>query len=355
MPNHPPQPIQINGQRVTYGNVPYIIAEAGVNHNGKIGLAYKLIDAAARAGADAVKFQTFKAKQVVIPAGKMAPYQQKNLKKRTSQMQMLKKLELPENFYPKLIAHCKKRGITFLSTPHGGIQSLNFLAKLRIPAFKFGSGDLTNLPLLKAAASFRKPMVIGTGMATLKEVQDAIQAISRAGNNKIVALHCTTNYPCPTEEVNLRSMQTMIRSLPVLVGYSDHTLGGEVSFAAACLGACLIEKHLTLDRNLPGPDHRASAEPNELKNLVTQLRQVPIFLGSAEKGPNRSERSMRRLARKSIVSLQAIHKGDRFTEKTLGIKRPGTGLPPKLFPSILGKRARKNIPEHHLLHRSDYA
>jgi N-acetylneuraminate synthase len=343
------------GQKKISANAPiFIIAEAGVNHNGSLATALKLVDAAAVAGADAVKFQTFKAEDVVTGNGKMAAYQQKNIGRNESQLIMLKKLELPDDFYRPLIKHCQQKNIIFLSTPHGGFKSVDLLQKLKVPAFKFGSGDLTNLPLLKYAAKFNKPMILGTGMATLAEVREAINAIKKTGNSQIIALHCTTNYPCPEDEVNLRAMEIMRQKLPALIGYSDHTSGILVPIMAAAMGACLIEKHFTLDKNMPGPDHRASLEPLELKAMVEIIRQAPIILGSKIKKPNVSEIAIIKTVRKSIVAAKNIKQGEIFSERNLAIKRPGTGLAPKYYYSLIGKSAKKNIKADTIIQKNDY-
>ncbi len=333
----------------------FIIAEAGVNHNEKLDLALKLVDAAADAGADAVKFQTFRAEQVVTGAGEMAEYQKKNTGKKESQIEMLRRFEFDESWYPKVIAHCKKRGIIFLSTPHGHIESADFLHGLGAPAFKIGSGDLTNRPFLEHIAKFGKPMILGTGMATLSEVKDAAKWIKETGKNKVVFLHCTTNYPCPLEEVNLKAMQTMIKTLPnVLIGYSDHTEGNLVSTLAVALGACVIEKHLTLDKNMEGPDHKASSNPEELKNLIQAIRNISTVMGSGAKQPTANEKKVTLIARKSVVSLRAIKKGEKFTKENLGIKRPGNGVLPKYYQTLLGKPAKRNIVGDNLIQKGDW-
>lgn len=337
------QTISIAGKKIGEKQRTFVIAEAGLNHNGRLALALKLVDAAARAGADVVKFQTFRAGQVVIEKGKMASYQKRNIGKTTSQQEMLRKLELLEKWYPKLIEHCRRRGILFLSTPHGGFDSVDLLAKYNVPAFKFGSGDLTNTPLLEYAARLKKPMIVSTGMATLPEVKEAVHSIRKARNNKIILLHATTNYPTPPKEVNLRAMQTL-RKLGVVVGYSDHTEGTGTSIAAVMLGACVIEKHFTLDRTLPGPDHKASLEPDELAQMVREIRAMPLILGDGIKRPQKSERAMIQTVRKSIVSARAIKKGERFTKENLAIKRPGNGIPPRKWSTILRKRAVQSIP-----------
>ena len=345
--------IKIGSKRIGAGEPVFIIAEAGVNHNGRLDLALKLVDAAARAGVDAVKFQTFKAEQVVTNAGKMADYQKRNTGKSESQIEMLRSLELKDSFYGPLMKRCRERGILFLSTPHGGFDSVDFLVRLNVKALKFGSGDLTNLPVLAHAARFKLPMILGTGMATLTEVKEALATIHRAGNRNVMLLHCTTNYPCPVDEVDLRAMQTM-QKLPALIGYSDHTEGIQVPIMAATLGACVIEKHFTLDRKLPGPDHAASLEPQELQEMVRAIRNVSVIMGSTVKRPHASERKVMPIARKSVVTLREVRKGQRLTRDNLGIKRPGTGSAPKYYPKILHKITRKNLPSGHLLQKSDY-
>lgn len=346
--------LKISNCYISHQSPVFIIAEAGVNHNGSLETAFKLIDAAADAGADAIKFQTFKAEDLVTHAGKMAEYQKKNIGKEESQLTMLKKLELPDNFYLPIIKHCKKRKIIFLSTPHGGFKAVDLLVKLKVPAFKFGSGDLTNLPLLEYAAKFGKPMILGTGMATLSEVSDAVDIIKKNGNNQTIILHCTTNYPCPLSEVNLRVMMTMKQKLSVLVGYSDHTNGIQVPIMAATLGACLIEKHFTLDKNMVGPDHKASIEPNELKMMVQAIRAVDVVLGSLVKKPTKSENKIIKTVRKSLVSLTTIKKGYKFTSENVGIKRPGTGLAPKYYHEIIGSISKRDIKADVLIQKSHY-
>jgi N,N'-diacetyllegionaminate synthase len=347
--------IRIQNKKINYGLDPFIIAEAGVNHNGLLKNALKLVDAAKEAGVDAVKFQTFKGGQVAIPVADMAAYQKKNIGVAESQLAMLKKLELNEKFYGPIMDHCRRNKLIFLSTPHGGFESVDFLRKLNVPAYKFGSGDLTNLPLLRHTAKIGKPIIIGTGMATMAEVKEAIKAIKETGNNKIVMLHCTTNYPCPFNEVNLNAMVAMMDNLDSLVGYSDHTSGQTIAIMAAALGACAIEKHFTLDKTWPGPDHKASMEPDELKEMVKNIRLVKTILGSKEKRPVKSEYPMIKTIRKSVVSTQDIAKGEKFSRKNLGIKRPSTGLHPKLYDAIIGKVAKRKIEKDKLLKPQDYA
>lgn len=346
--------VHIGKHLVGYNRRPFIIAEAGVNHNGKLSLALKLVDAAAAVGADAVKFQTFKAEQVVTQSGQLAAYQRKNIGVSKSQMAMLRKLELQTTWYKKLQARCRQKKIIFLSTPHGGFASIDELAKQHVPAFKFGSGELTNAPVLAYAARLGKPMIVATGMATMAEVRQAIAVIRRTGNDQIILLHATTNYPCPPEEVNLAAMQTMMKKLPYPVGYSDHTVGFIVPLAAVMLGATVIEKHLTLDQRLPGPDHRASTEPKEFGEMIRLIRQMPTIMGSPTKEPNASEEKMIPTVRKSLVTLKPIRKGQTFTRANIGIKRPGTGLSPLFYFSLLGKRAAKHLSADTLLTRKDY-
>jgi len=329
----------------------FIIAEAGVNHNGKLKLAKKLVDAAVNAGADAVKFQTFKSEEVVTDNADTASYAKKNIGKKLKQIEMMKDLELKYDDFKKLKKYCDKKEIIFLSTPHS-FDAIDFLDDL-VPAFKFGSGDLTNIPALIHAAKKEKPLILGTGMATLEEVKEAVNAIKKTGNHQIVVLHCTTNYPCPFEEVNMNAMITMQKRLDCLAGYSDHTTGISVPVMAATLGAVIIEKHLTLDRSLPGPDHKASLEPTELKNMVTEIRNVEKALGRSEKKPTKSEKEIMKNVRKSIVAKSDIEKDEIIKKEMLDIKRPGTGLCPKEINNILGKKTRKDIKKDELILEKD--
>lgn len=322
----------------------FIIAEAGVNHNGNLAKALELIDIASKARADAVKFQTFKAEQLVVKQARMAQYQKKNLDIKQSQYQMLKKLELPEVFYQKIIEHCRKKGIMFLSTPHGGVDSVDFLEKMKIKAYKIGSADLTNYLLLERVAKTKKPVILSTGMSTMIEVKDAIKFLQKYGTNKIVVLHCTTSYPCKNEEVNLLAMKTMMDSLPVPVGYSDHSNDIKVAIMAATLGAAVYECHFTIDKKLPGPDHVASSDPKELKEKIEAIRKVKIILGKGIKFPQKCElRSMKSLVRKSIVAGKNLLKGHLMEKDDLKAKRPGDGLSPIHFQKIIGKKLNKTL------------
>jgi len=326
----------------------FIIAEAGVNHNGQFRLAKKLVDIAASAGVDAVKFQTFKAEGVVTADVDIASYARKNnIGKDFKQLGMLKRCELTYNEFKQLKKYCDQKKILFLSTPHS-FDAIDFLEDL-VPMYKFGSGDLLNIPALQYAARKGKPMILGTGMATLAEVRDALKAIRAVGCNQIIVLHCTTNYPCPIEEVNLRAMLAMQNTLNCLVGYSDHTMGLTVPIMAATFGAVVIEKHFTLCKTLPGPDHMASLEPTELKQMVIAIRNVERALGSYAKKPTTIEKNILKLIRKSIVASKDIKKGALIRRNMLDIKRPGTGLPPTKIEYILGKKTKRDIKKDELI------
>jgi N,N'-diacetyllegionaminate synthase len=341
--------IQIGKKSIGESYPCFIIAEAGVNHNGQLKLAKKLVDAAVSAGADAVKFQTFKADEVVTKKADLADYAKRNIGRKISQLDLLKKVSLSYTEFKVLKEYCNKKHIIFLATPHS-FDAIDFLDDL-VPAFKFGSGDLTNTPALKHAAAKHKPLILGTGMATMNEVKDAIQTIRSTGNRDIVALHCTTNYPCPYDEVNLRAMLTMKKKLPCLVGYSDHTLGITVPIMSVALGAVVLEKHLTLDNNLPGPDHKASLEPTEFKQMVIEIRNAEQAMGQSEKKPTTSEKKIVKLVRKSIVAAHDIKKGTRIDDTMITYKRPGTGIPPNKGKHIIGKKATQDIQKDELIQK----
>lgn len=347
--------MRIGTKQVGVGQPVFIIAEAGVNHNGNLELALRLIDAAADAGADAVKFQTFRAEDLAAPSAEMAEYQKQNLGVQESQFDMLKKLELAEADYPALLERCRERNILFISTPHSGQQSLDFLVRLNVPAIKLGSGELTNLPFLRSVARYGRPVILGTGMATMDEIEEALEAMRSAGGRDFVFLHCTSNYPCRLSEVNMRAMQTMAERLNVLVGYSDHTLDLQVPVMAVAMGACVIEKHFTLSRTLPGPDHVASLEPHELRQMVENIRKAETILGHAHKRPNPSELSTMAVARKSLVTLAPVRAGERFTSENVGIKRPGTGILPKYLDRVQSQVAGRDLPAGHVLMPDDVA
>jgi N,N'-diacetyllegionaminate synthase len=317
-----------------------IIAEAGVNHNGDLNTAKELIDVAANAGVDLVKFQTFKADDLVSKEAKKARYQIKNTEEgNDSQYEMLKKLELSESDHSTLIEYANSKGIEFFSTAFD-VKGLEYLNSLGFSLFKVPSGEITNYPYLKKIASFGKPVILSTGMASLKEIEQALQVLTSEGltNREITILHCNTEYPTPMEDVNLKAMNTISREFDVEVGYSDHTLGIEVPIAAVALGAKVIEKHFTLDRNLPGPDHRASLEPNELNAMIRAIRNIEIaILGSGIKEPSSSEKKNINIARKSIHAKNDLKKGSILREEDLIALRPGDGISPMEWKNIIGK------------------
>lgn len=329
----------------------FIIAEAGVNHNGDIELAKKLIDAAAEAGADAVKFQTFNSKKLVSKVAKKADYQKINTNNNNeSQLDMLKKLELSRDDHFVLMKHCELRNISFLSSPFD-LESIDFLQEINIPLFKIPSGEITNLPFLKKIGSSGKKVILSTGMSYLNEIRDALDVLVQSGTdiNDIVVLHCNTEYPTPMEDVNLLAMNQIAKELAVVVGYSDHTDGIEVPIAATALGAKVIEKHFTLDKNMEGPDHKASLNPAELIQMVRSIRHIELALGSRVKQPSPSEIKNIQIARKSIVASRDILAGEIFTEENLTVKRPGTGINPMKWESILGQKASKSFKEDEVI------
>lgn len=320
----------------------FIIAEAGVNHNGSLDLAKQLIDAAAAAGADAVKFQTFQADKLVSKDTPKASYQQQTTGGGETQHQMLKRLELDPVAHRELIEYCQQASILFLSTPFD-LESVDLLLNLGMEIFKIPSGEITNLPYLRKVGRLCQKVILSTGMADLKEVENALDALIRAGTPKhnITVLHCTTEYPAPIAEVNLRAMVSMGEKLQIQVGYSDHTQGIAIPIAATALGARVIEKHFTLDRTLPGPDHPASLEPDELKSMIAAIRDVEQALGVGVKQVSPCETGNRLLVRKSIVAAENIAQGETFTETNLTVKRPGDGLSPMLWDQVLGTVAAK--------------
>jgi len=340
--------IEIAGHKIGAGNPAFIIAEAGVNHNGDLKIAHELVDVAAEAGADAVKFQTFIAEKSITSDAIKADYQRISTGNEESQLEMARKLELSFDDFRTLKRYCDERGIVFLSTPFD-LESVDFLHSLRVPALKIASGDLTNHPLLRHVASKGVPVIISTGMSDMEEVKEATEVVRSGGNDRIVLLQCVTNYPADPADVNLRAMQTMAEAFNVPVGYSDHTLGIEVAIGAVALGACVIEKHFTLDRNLAGPDHRASLEPRELEALVHAVRRVEAALGDGIKMPAASEASNAAVARRSLVAACDIKAGTVITPELTACKRPGTGLPPKMLDRVLGKTALVDLREGTLL------
>jgi len=324
-------------------NKVFIIAEAGVNHNGSIATAKKLIDVAVNAGADAVKFQTFKAENLVSKKAQKADYQKQTTDVDESQFEMIKRLELDIDTHKELIAYCVDKNILFLSTPFDH-DSIDLLSGLGLEIFKIPSGEITNLPYLKHIGSLNKKIILSTGMANLGEIEDALNILIESGaeKNNITILHANTMYPTPMEDVNLRAMLTIGKAFDVTYGYSDHTLGIEVDIAAAAMGATVIEKHFTLDSSMKGPDHKASLEPDELSAMVKAIRNIEVALGSSIKQASNSEKHNIAVARKSIVAKENIQKGEAFTEKNIVIKRPGTGISPMRWNEVVGQVAQQS-------------
>ena len=322
----------------------FIIAEAGVNHNGSLDIAKKMVDAAVSAGADAIKFQTFNAESLVSKYAPKAVYQKITADKDESQLEMLKRLELDINAHKKLLYYCRKKKIVFVSSPFD-IKSIDLLSHLGLKIFKIPSGEITNLPYLRKVGSLRKKLIVSTGMSTLKEVKDALDVLVRSGTRKqdITLLHCNTEYPTPFKDVNLLAMLTIKNRLGISAGYSDHTKGIEVSIAAAALGASVIEKHFTLAKNMPGPDHKASLDPTELKIMVNAIRNMEAALGSGVKIPSRSERKNIQIVRKSIVAAKVIRKGETLDPENITVKRPGNGISPMRWDDVPGRKAKRNF------------
>lgn len=327
-----------------------IIAEAGVNHNGDLQMARWLVEVAAEAGADFVKFQTFKADRLVTRQAAKADYQRQLTANDESQYDMIRRLELTPEMHVALIGHCASHGIRFLSTGFD-IESLDLLAGFDMPIFKVPSGEITNLPYLQHVGRLGKPVILSTGMADMAEIRAALEALEEAGTPRqaITVLHCNTEYPTPMRDVNLRAMLSIRDALGVQVGYSDHTAGIEVSLAAVALGAAVIEKHFTLDRQLPGPDHQASLEPDELKDLVTGIRNIELALGDGVKRPSPSEAKNIPIARKSLVAASLIRVGETFTLANLTVKRPGTGVSPMRLNEVLGHVAKRDFQPDELI------
>ena len=330
-------------------NKTLIIAEAGVNHNGSIEMAKQLIDAAAVAGADYVKFQTFKAEKLVTKGAKQAEYQQRNAAD-SSQYAMLKKLELSEAQHEELITYCMQKGVRFLSTAFD-LESIEYLHSLHLGLWKIPSGEITNYPYLKKIAQYGEPVIMSTGMCSMDDVEQALNVLIKNGLTKeqISLLHCNTEYPTPMQDVNLKAMLQLRDKFGVRVGYSDHTKGIEVPIAAVAIGAEVIEKHFTLDRTLPGPDHKASLEPNELKAMVDAIRNIEQALGDGQKHVSASEEKNMAIARKSIVAAKDIKRGELLTEENLTTKRPGTGISPMRWEEVVGTKAIRDFAEEELI------
>ncbi len=328
-----------------------IIAEAGVNHNGSMEIAKQLVDAAVEAGVDIIKFQTFKAEKLVSKTAKQAEYQKKNIGDgNDSQYEMLKKLELSEKDHEELMAYCKEKGIRFWSTAFD-FESMDYLHSLGLGLWKIPSGEITNYPFIRKIASYGEDVIMSTGMCEMMDIQNAMDVLLRYGIRKeqITLLHCNTQYPTPYQDVNLNAMASIKHEFDIQVGYSDHTSGIEVPIAAVALGAKVIEKHFTIDRNLPGPDHKASLEPHELKAMVNAIRHIEQALGDGVKKVSDSEKANISVARKSIVAACPIKKGELLTEENLTVKRPGTGLSPMLWDEVIGTVAIKDYEEEDLI------
>jgi len=331
-------------------NRTFIIAEAGVNHNGSLEMAFKMIDVAVAAGADAVKFQTFKAEKVIAVNAPKAGYQKETTGSDESQLEMVKKLELDETAHIQLYQYCQYKGIQFLSTPFD-LESIDLLSRLGLEIFKIPSGEITNLPYLRKLGALKKRLILSTGMADLGEIEEALDVLTESGTplGNITVLHCNTEYPTPFQDVNLSAMLTIGYSCGVAVGYSDHTPGIEVAVAAVALGAVVLEKHFTLDRNLPGPDHKASLEPDELKAMVQAIRNIEKALGDGIKRPSPSEAKNKLITRKSLVATQPIKTGELFSAGNITAKRPGTGISPMRWDEVLGQAAQKDYDKDDLI------
>ncbi|OGN01598.1 MAG: N-acetylneuraminate synthase [Candidatus Yanofskybacteria bacterium RIFCSPLOWO2_02_FULL_43_10] len=344
--------IKIGSKTISEKSPVFIVAEAGVNHNGNLKLAKKLIDVAVLAGVDAVKFQTFNPDTLVAKNVSKADYQAKNekrLKKEESQYEMLKRLMLPREWHKELKKYAESKGLIFLSTPFS-LDDAVFLRKLGVKAIKVGSTDTENLPYLAKIAKWNLPIILSTGMSALPEIKEAVRTIQKAGNDKLIVLHCTTNYPTPFEEVNLRAIATLQRELKnIPIGFSEHTVGIEATVASVALGARVIEKHFTLDKNFPGPDHSASLEPDELKQLVSSVRRIETAMGTGNKVLFVSEKKIAEVARKSLVVARDIPSGKQLTAEDVSVKRPGTGIKPKFLNKIIGKTAKVNLQKDQLL------
>jgi N,N'-diacetyllegionaminate synthase len=332
-------------------NKTFIIAEAGVNHNGSLEMAFQLIDVAVAAGADAVKFQTFKAEKIITVKAPKAGYQKDAAGTDESQLEMVRKLEIDETAHVRLQQYCRQKDIEFLSTPFD-LESVDLLSRLGLEIFKIPSGEITNLPFLRKLGALKKRLILSTGMADLGEIEDALDVLTESGTplESMTVLHCNTEYPTPFEDVNLSAMLTIRNAFPgIAVGYSDHTLGLEVAVAAVALGAAVLEKHFTLDRNLPGPDHKASLAPDELKNMVEAIRNIEKALGNGLKRPSRSEEKNKPIARKSLVATRLIRTGELFSADNITAKRPGTGISPMRWDEVMGRAAQKDYEKDDLI------
>jgi len=330
----------------------FIIAEAGVNHNGDVSLAKRLIDEASNSGADAVKFQIFNAGNIVTINAEKAGYQKKSESQSSTQYEMLKKLELTNKEFRILSDYAKEKGLVFLATPFD-VESIDFLDEIGVSAFKISSGEINNNTLLKYVAHKQKPIILSTGMSTLCDVENALRVIEGEGNLDIILLHCVSDYPAEVKDVNLRAMDTLRHAFGYLVGYSDHSIGITIPIAAVSLGACIIEKHFTLDKNLPGPDHKASLEPDELKMMIKGIREIEIAMGTGIKKPSQSEIENKKAIRRSIVAAKDIPEHTIITSELVTTKRPGTGISAENLPMVIGTRTRRHIKKDEILAWTD--
>lgn len=335
-------------QNIVDSNNVFIIAEAGVNHNGDLALAKKMVDVAKEAGCDAIKFQTFKADKVVSTGAEKAEYQKETSNQKESQLEMIRRLELSETMHRKILDHCCQKDIIFSSSPFDE-GSVDFLDTLQLPFFKIPSGEITNLSFVEYIAKKHRPTIISTGMSTLQEVKECVGVFHANDHQDIALLHCLTAYPARIEELNLRAIETLKREFNVPVGFSDHTIGFDAAIAAAALGAQIIEKHFTLDKNMPGPDHQASLNPKELGEFVKIIRTVKTALGTGEKIPAECEMKIASVVRKSVVAVCDIRAGTILSEDCLTVKRPGTGLPPVKKMSLVGRTVRVDIKQDQLI------
>jgi len=331
----------------------FLIAEAGINHNGIISLAKKLVDLAVKAECNAIKFQTFITEDLLLTETPKAEYQKSKREESETFYEMIKKYELSQEDFRELNKYCREKGIIFLSTPFDEI-SVNFLAELNVPAFKIGSGDMNNFPLLELICSYKKPILLSTGMSTLDEVKETVEFVRSNNISDIAIFQCTTNYPTSLEEINLNVIDLYKQEFPfALIGFSDHSLGMEASIGAAAKGVKIIEKHITLDKNMEGPDHSASLGPDELFNWVKSVRNIEKALGTKKKVPTESEKEIAKIARKSIVTIKDLKEGEILTDEHISIKRPGSGIPPKYFKTILGKKILKDISKNSIISWED--
>lgn len=344
--------IAINGRHIGKDNPCFIIAEAGVNHNGQIESAIKLIDAAVEAGADAVKFQTFKTDKLVTKTAEKAKYQKELTGDSESQYDMLKKLELKESDYELLSNYSKEKGILFLSTPFEQ-ESVDLLDRINVPLFKIPSGEITNFPLLRYISKKGKPIILSTGMSKLIEIKDAVDYIKGQGLDEIILLHCISSYPAKIEDLNLLAIKTIKDAFGLPTGFSDHSPGIYAPIAAVSLGACVIEKHFTLDKDLPGPDHKASLDTEELIEMVHSIRVIEAALGTGEKIPTRTEEDIKKIARKSIVASRNLEIGTVLSKELVSIKRPGTGIPPTKIDEIIGKTVKRRLDKDDIIKMED--